>query len=203
MDRRRLNKLNDNMDPIPIFALHKQMTIALNNLKLMTANKYQAHVFFFRFNFGTEIRCSFHTLPGRLILVRWPLILILSLGSEITVFPDGPFVDLLFRGSMIRTKMVCGPVQWSLFQGPYLNRALGQIWNLHYSSLRSFHFLWLFRPSFFFGYKFLIFMSSLSSRFLFFLYLKVAFSFLQFFRAVSVFFSRFFYKSSLGCFIGR
>ena len=50
MDRRRLNKLNDNMDPIPIFALHKQMTIALNNLKLMTANKYQAHVFFFRFN---------------------------------------------------------------------------------------------------------------------------------------------------------
>ena len=47
MDRRRLNKLNDNMDPIPIFALHKQMTIALNNLKLTTANKYQAHVFFF------------------------------------------------------------------------------------------------------------------------------------------------------------
>ena len=47
MDRRRLNKLNDNMDPIPIFALHKQMTIALNNLKLMTANKYRAHVSFF------------------------------------------------------------------------------------------------------------------------------------------------------------
>ena len=47
MDRRRLNKLNDNMDPIPIFALRKQMTIALNNLKLTFANKYQAHVFFF------------------------------------------------------------------------------------------------------------------------------------------------------------
>ena len=55
MDRRRLNKLNDNMDPIPIFALHKQMTIALNNLKLMTANKYQAHVFFFRFNLSSEL----------------------------------------------------------------------------------------------------------------------------------------------------
>ena len=47
MDRRRLNKLNDNMDPIPIFALRKQMTIALNNLKLTFANKYQAHVFLF------------------------------------------------------------------------------------------------------------------------------------------------------------
>ena len=47
MDRRRLNKLNDNKDPIPIFALHKQMTIVLNNLKPTTANKYQAHVFFF------------------------------------------------------------------------------------------------------------------------------------------------------------
>ena len=56
MDRKRLSKLNDNMDPIPIFAPRKQMTIALNNfcryLSLTFANKYQAHVFFFRFKFS-------------------------------------------------------------------------------------------------------------------------------------------------------
>ena len=45
MDRRKLNRSYDNKDPIPIFAPHKQMTIALNNLKLTTANKFQAHVF--------------------------------------------------------------------------------------------------------------------------------------------------------------
>ena len=55
MDRRRLNKLNDNMDPIPIFALHKQMTIVLNNLKLIFANKYQAHVFFFSIQFCLRV----------------------------------------------------------------------------------------------------------------------------------------------------
>ena len=46
MDRRKLNKLNDNMDPIPIFAPHKQMTIAQNILTIILANKYPAHVFF-------------------------------------------------------------------------------------------------------------------------------------------------------------